>query len=146
MPVTDSFGLNPDGLPSRRGPVPLDSIAQFETKVAPYDIREGFFEGGVINAVLKSGTNQFHGTAFYTYNDNSMNGTRSKNLVVPNLKTKSKDYGAEISGPIIKDRLFFMVAGERVRATQPITYTYQAHHPRRDAPTGHLDRKQRLMA
>ncbi|HJP68699.1 MAG TPA: TonB-dependent receptor [Sphingomicrobium sp.] len=127
VPVTDSFGLNPDGLPSRRGPVPLDSIAQFETKEAPYDIREGFFEGGVINAVLKSGTNQFHGTAFYTYNDNSMNGHENKNLTVPNLKTKSQDFGAEISGPIIKDRLFFMVAGERVRATQPISYSYGAN-------------------
>ena len=127
VPVTDSFGLNPDGLPSRRGPVPLDSIAQFETKEAPYDIREGFFEGGVINAVLKSGTNQFHGTAFYTYNDNSMNGHENKGLVIPNLKTKSQDFGAEISGPIIKDKLFFMVAGERVRATQPISYSYGAN-------------------
>src|SRR5437764_753427 len=124
VPITDSFGLNPDALPSRRGPVPLDAIGQFETKVAPFDIREGFFEGGVINAVLKSGTNQFHGTAFFTYNDNTMNGHHNKNLVVPNLKTRSKDYGAEISGPIIKDRLFFMVAGERVRATLPITYSY----------------------
>lgn len=124
VPVTDSFGLNPDGLPSRRGPVPLDSIAQFQTKEAPYDIREGFFEGGVINAVLKSGTNAFHGTAFYTYNDNSLNGHQTKAVTVPNLKTKSQDFGAEISGPIIKDRLFFMVAGERVRATQPITYTF----------------------
>jgi outer membrane receptor for ferrienterochelin and colicin len=129
VPVTDSFGLNPDGLPSRRGPVPLDSIAQFQTKEAPYDVREGFFEGGVINAVLKSGTNQFHGTAFYTYNDNTMNGHRNKNLVVPNLKTKSQDFGAEIAGPIIKDRIFFMVAGERVRATQPISYSYQATIP-----------------
>jgi outer membrane receptor for ferrienterochelin and colicin len=124
VPITDSFGLNPDALPSRRGPVPLDAIAQFETKVAPFDIREGFFEGGVINAVLKSGTNKFHGTAFFTYNDNTMNGHENKNLVVPNLKTQSKDYGAEISGPIIKDRLFFMIAGERVRATLPITYSY----------------------
>lgn len=129
VPITDSFGLNPDALPSRRGPVPLDAIAQFETKVAPYDIREGFFEGGVINAVLKSGTNQFHGTAFYTYNDNSLNGHKNKNLIVPNLKTKSQDYGAQIAGPIIKDRLFFMVAGERVRATLPITYSYQATIP-----------------
>jgi outer membrane receptor for ferrienterochelin and colicin len=124
VPITDSFGLNPDALPSRRGPVPLDAIGQFETKVAPFDIREGFFEGGVINAVLKSGTNQFHGTAFYTYNDNTMNGHHNKNLNVPYLKTKSQDYGAEIAGPIIKDRLFFMVAGERVRATLPITYSY----------------------
>ena len=126
VPITDSFGLNPDALPSRRGPVPLDAIGQFETKVAPYDIREGFFEGGVINAVLKSGTNKFHGTAFYTYNDNNLNGHKNKNLVVPNLKTKSQDYGAEISGPIIPDRLFFMIAGERVRATLPVTYTYQS--------------------
>jgi hypothetical protein len=129
VPITDSFGLNPDALPSRRGPVPLDAIAQFETKVAPYDIREGFFEGGVINAILKSGTNKFHGTAFYTYNDNHLNGHENKNLIVPNLKTKSQDYGAELSGPIIKDRLFFMIAGERVRATLPITYSYQAAIP-----------------
>jgi outer membrane receptor for ferrienterochelin and colicin len=129
VPVTDSFGLNPDGLPSRRGPVPLDSIAQFETKEAPYDIREGFFEGGVINAVLKSGGYQFHGTAFYTYNDNTLNGHENKNLTVPNIKTKSQDFGAEISGPILKDRLFFMIAGERVRATQPISYTYTANIP-----------------
>jgi outer membrane receptor for ferrienterochelin and colicin len=129
VPVTDSFGLNPDALPSRRGPVPLDSIAQFETKVAPYDIREGFFEGGVINAVLKSGTNQFHGTGFYTYNDSGLNGHENKNLVVPNLKTRSVDFGAELSGPIIEDKVFFMVAGERVRATQPVTYSYQAAIP-----------------
>ena len=116
VPITDSFGLNPDALPSRRGPVPLDAIAQFETKVAPYDIREGFFLGGVVNAVLKSGTNAFHGTAFYTYNDNNMNGHHAKGLpTLANLKTKSQDYGAEVSGPIIKDRLFFMIAGERVR-------------------------------
>jgi hypothetical protein len=124
VPITDSFGLNPDALPSRRGPVPLDAIGQFETKVAPFDIREGFFLGGVVNAVLKSGTNEFHGTAFYTYNNNNMNGHENKNLIVPNLKTKSQDYGAEIAGPIIKDRLFFMIAGERVRATLPITYTF----------------------
>jgi Carboxypeptidase regulatory-like domain/TonB-dependent Receptor Plug Domain len=125
VPITDSFGLNPDALPSRRGPVPLDAIAQFETKVAPYDVREGFFEGGVINAVLKSGTNQFHGSAFFTYNDNSMNGHQIKNLVVANVKTQSKDFGAELAGPIVKDRLFFMVAGERVRATLPVNYIYQ---------------------
>ena len=129
VPITDSFGLNPDSLPSRRGPVPLDAIAQFETKVAPYDIREGFFAGGVINAVLKSGTNAFHGSAFFTYNDNTLNGHENKNLVVPNLKTQSKDFGAEIAGPIIRDRLFFMIAGERVRATLPITYSYQSTIP-----------------
>lgn len=128
VPITDSFGLNPDGLPSRRGPVPLDAIGQFETKVAPYDIREGFFQGGVTNAVLKSGTNEFHGTGFYSYLDDSMIGKRTKPYLnnptgkVPVSPFKNKDYGAEISGPIIKDKLFFMIAGERVRAATPYPY------------------------
>ena len=133
VPVTDSFGLNPDALPSRRGPVPLDSIGQFETKVAPYDIREGFFEGGVVNAVLKSGNNEFHGTGFYTYNSDKLTGDRTKpfnslnggtdangDVVVPSYK--SRDFGATLSGPIIKDKLFFMISAERVRASLPLAY------------------------
>jgi hypothetical protein len=128
VPITDSFGLNPDALPSRRGPVPLDSIGEFQTKVAPYDIREGFFQGGVINAILRSGTNHFQGTAFFTYNSDELTGSHLKPygsnttgvIVQPNFT--SKDYGVELSGPIIKDRLFFMVAGERVRANLPYSY------------------------
>ncbi len=133
VPLTDSFGLNPDALPSRRGPVPLDSIGQFETKVAPYDIREGFFQGGIVNAILKSGTNEFHGTGFYTYNSDSLTGNRTKpfsslnggsngdgTVTVPHFE--SRDFGATLSGPIIKDKLFFMVSGERVRASLPLAY------------------------
>ena len=130
VPITDSFGLNPDALPSRRGPVPLDAIGQFETKVAPYDIREGFFQGGVVNAILKSGSNQFHGTGFYSYTDDSLVGKKTKayltaggyteNVTVP--KFQNKDYGATLSGPIIKDRVFFMVSAERVRAATPYPY------------------------
>lgn len=125
VPITDSFGLNPDALPSRRGPVPLDSIGEFQTKVAPYDIREGFFQGGVINAILRSGTNSFQGTGFFSENTDGLTGSRLKPYVTnptgvvfqPNFT--SKDYGVELSGPIIKDRLFFMVAAERVRANNP---------------------------
>jgi hypothetical protein len=133
VPLTDSFGLNPDALPSRRGPVPLDSIGQFETKVAPYDIREGFFQGGVVNAILKSGTNSFHGTGFFTYSDDSLNGNKTKPFSSANGGTnadgsvtlppfQSRDFGATLSGPIIKDKLFFMVSAERVRASLPLAY------------------------
>ena len=129
VPITDSFGLNPDALPSRRGPVPLDAIGQFETKVAPYDVREGFFQGGVVNAILKSGTNQFHGTGFYSYTDDSLVGKKTKPYLggtadgtVVQPKFKNRDFGATISGPIIKDRLFFMVSAERVRAATPYPY------------------------
>lgn len=126
VPVTDNFGINPDGLPTRRSPVPLDAIGQFQTKVAPYDVREGNFQGGAINAILKSGTNEFHGTGFYARSSDGLTGTKTKagpgvpTGVVTLPKFKYENYGAEISGPIIKDKLFFMVAGERIRAGTPI--------------------------
>lgn len=131
VPITDSFGLNPDGLPSRRGPVPLDAIGQFETKVAPYDIREGFFQGGVSNAILKSGTNEWQGTGFFTFSSDELTGKQTKPYILnptgrinqPNFT--SKDFGAQLSGPIIKDKLFFMVAGERVRAARPVAFGTQ---------------------
>ena len=127
VPVTDNFGLNPDGLPTRRSPIPFDAIGQFQTKVAPYDVREGNFQGGAINAILKSGTNSFQGTGFYAYSDDSLTGKRTKpgpgvaadgRISIPDFKYEN--YGAQISGPIIKDRLFFMIAGERIRANTPI--------------------------
>ncbi|MBS0504935.1 MAG: carboxypeptidase regulatory-like domain-containing protein [Proteobacteria bacterium] len=126
VPVTDNFGINPDGLPTRRSPVPFDAIGQFQTKVAPFDVREGNFQGGAINAILKSGTNEFHGTGFYAYSSDELTGKKTKagpgvptgRVTIPNFKYQN--YGAEISGPIIQDKLFFMVAGERIRAGTPI--------------------------
>lgn len=126
VPVTDNFGLNPDGLPTRRSPIPLDAISQFQTRVAPYDVRDGNFQGGTINAILKSGTNEFHGTGFYAYSSDELTGKKTKagpgvptgKVTIPNFKYEN--YGAEISGPIIPDKLFFMVSGERIRAGTPI--------------------------
>jgi hypothetical protein len=126
VPVTDNFGLNPDGLPTRRSPVPFDAIGQFQTKVAPYDVREGNFQGGAINAILKSGTNEFHGTGFYAYSDDGLTGKETKagpgvpsgRVSLPDFKFEN--YGAQLSGPIIKDKLFFMIAGERIRTNTPI--------------------------
>jgi hypothetical protein len=126
VPISDNFGLNPDGLPSRRSPIPLDAIGQFQTKVAPYDAREGNFQGGAINIVLRSGGNDFQGTAFYSYTDDGLSGKKTKagpgiptgQITLPQFK--SEDYGVELSGPIIKDKLFFMVAAERIRAATPI--------------------------
>jgi hypothetical protein len=126
VPITDSFGLNPDGLPSRRSPIPFDAIGQFQAKVAPFDIREGNFQGGSINVVLRSGSNKFQGTGFFAYSADELNGTKTKAgpgiptgvVTLPNYTYKN--FGVELSGPIIKDRLFFMIAGERLRAELPI--------------------------
>ncbi len=114
----DDFGLNNGGLPTNRGPVPFDAIEQLAVKVAPYDITEGNFQGGAINVVLRSGTNRFRGSAFFTYTDDNLTGDRTKNRVL-SLNFDSKQYGGVLSGPIIKDKLFFMVAYEKTDEVTP---------------------------
>ncbi|HEX8217375.1 MAG TPA: carboxypeptidase regulatory-like domain-containing protein [Allosphingosinicella sp.] len=115
---SDDFGLNNGGLPTSRGPVPFDAIEQFAVRVAPYDVSEGDFQGGAINVVLRSGTNDFHGSAFFTHSDDSLTGSRTRGQDI-DLEFRSRQYGALIAGPIIRDRLFFMFAYERTDETDP---------------------------
>ena len=114
----DDFGLNNGGLPTNRGPVPLEAIEQFSVKVAPFDITEGNFQGGAINVVLRSGGNKFRGSGFFTYTDESLTGDSTRGVGV-NLTLESKQYGGILSGPIVKDKLFFMVAYERTEESIP---------------------------
>lgn len=116
--LSDDFGLNNGGLPTSRGPVPFDAIEQFSVKVAPFDIAEGDFQGGAINVVVRSGTNKFHGSAFYTTTNEDLTGNKSRN-VSTQFDLKSQNFGGLLAGPIIKDKLFFMVAYERARDSFP---------------------------
>ncbi len=115
---SDDFGLNNGGLPTSRGPVPFDAIEQLSVKVAPYDIAEGDFQGGAINVVLRSGTNRFSGSAFFTYTDEKLTGDRTRGRNVA-LNFDSKQYGGILAGPIIKDKLFFMVGYEKTEESDP---------------------------
>ena len=119
--VGDTFGLNSDANPTNRGPVPFDAIGQFSVSIAPYDIRQGNFLGGVIDTTLKSGTNTFTGTGFYSQSTDGLQGDRigSNRITLP--KYKSETYGATIAGPLIKDKLFFMVSAERNTDPRPLS-------------------------
>jgi hypothetical protein len=117
--LSDDFGLNNGGLPTSRGPVPFDAIEQLSVKVAPYDIEEGDFQGGAINVVLRSGTNRFTGSAFYTFLNEDLTGDRIRGVPVA-LDFKSEQYGGFLSGPIIPGKLFFAVAYERLKEGDPV--------------------------
>ncbi|WP_288456050.1 carboxypeptidase regulatory-like domain-containing protein [uncultured Sphingomonas sp.] len=119
--VGDNFGLNSDANPTGRGPIPFDAIAQFSVSIAPYDVRQGNFQGGAIDTVLKSGTNSFSGTGFYSQSRDEWQGKKigTTNFPVPDYN--SETYGATLSGPIIADKLFFMVSAERNTDPRPLS-------------------------
>ena len=114
----DPFGLESGGLVSARGPVPLDAIGEFSVEVAPVDIQQGFFQGGAINTQLKSGSNRFTFLGGAYYQDDNLRGDRADNLVRTGA-FESQVYTAQVTGPIIKDKLFFAVTYERTRDTVP---------------------------
>ena len=114
----DPFGLEAGGLASARGAVPLDAIGEFSVEVAPVDIQQGGFQGGAINTQLKSGSNKFTAQAFFTYSSDSLAGDTTRG-VTRVRDFESKIFGAQITGPIIEDKLFFAVTWERLRDTTP---------------------------
>ncbi len=126
----DDFGLNGNGYPSQRSPISLDVIEQISVQTAPFDVSYGGFKGGQINIVTKSGTNEFHGGAFYEFKDNSLIGSSyvddDGDTVEPGVKDSpfsEKVWGVSMQGPIIQDKLFFSIAYEKLKKTQPNKYT-----------------------
>lgn len=119
----DDFGLNKNGYPGRRTPISLDAIEQMVVNVAPFEVTYGDFQGGSINIVTKSGTNEFHGSAFYFRADDSLAGDKSEGGSL-NIGEFSEDsYGFTLGGPIIQDKLFFFAAYEKFDSTKPYQFT-----------------------
>ena len=119
---SDRFGLNStNGLPggSTGGRlVPIDAVKEVQVNLTPTDVRLGNFAGVLVNAVTKSGTNDFAGGATFTYRNPSL--ARDTSFVrTGNLR--QKQYGFFLGGPIIKDRLHFFTALERQERDQPNT-------------------------
>jgi len=111
--VQDDFGLNLGGLPSLRGIVSLEAIGQLAIKTAPFDVGQGNFTGGAIDAVLKSGTNEIHAVAYGSIGGNSLTGRNLRGAVIPEALA-FRNYGFFASGPIIKDKLFIALNYERL--------------------------------
>lgn len=123
----DVFGLNDsgqNGTGAGGNPISMDAIEQVQVVASPFDVRQSGFTGGAINAITKSGTNKFTGTAFGYYTDENMysrwNQLTGKEDKLTNQATKT--YGFTFGGPIIKDKLFFFGSVERKIKEYPATY------------------------
>ncbi|MGF1455406.1 MAG: TonB-dependent receptor domain-containing protein [Alphaproteobacteria bacterium] len=109
----DPFGLNGTGFAGRNViPLPFDSIREVSVEFAPFDVQYGQFTGCNINAVTKSGTNEFHGSAFAVFNSSGLTGSRLEDRDLDFAEFRDYNWGASLGGPIIKDKLFFYVAYE----------------------------------
>ncbi|WP_115717501.1 TonB-dependent receptor [Gallaecimonas mangrovi] len=111
--VNDDFGLNGNGYPTQASPISLDAVDQIAVEVAPFDASEGGYAGGHINAVTKSGTNEFHGSLAYEYMSDSLAGTPENEGEDVPLDFKRDTYSLTLGGPIIKDKLFFFTSYQK---------------------------------
>ncbi|MFT6735440.1 MAG: hypothetical protein ACJAS9_003648 [Polaribacter sp.] len=119
----DDFGLNKNGYPGRRTPISLDAIEQLEVNIAPYDVTYGDFQGGSVNIVTKSGTNDFTGSAFYYRSDDSLIGDKSKGEDLNIGSFEEDTFGFTLGGPIIKDKLFFFASYEKFESISPYQFS-----------------------
>ena len=117
--INDAFGLNASGLQSFFNPLSLETVEQFSISVSPYDVRQSGFTGAAVNAVTRSGTNQFHGSIYGFYSDQKYAGKDFVGLLAGTEPLdERKTWGATIAGPIWQDHLFFFGNYEKFHRNQ----------------------------
>ncbi len=136
----DIYGLGTTGMTgslTEANPIPLDALNAVTISTSSVDVRESGFTGGVIKAVTRSGDNEFKGSAYSYFNNETFWGsTPGKNYKErKNLTDQITNiFGATFGGPLIKDKLFLFIAGEFNRNVTPST-----NHPGSGASALTLD-------
>ncbi|SEE62465.1 carboxypeptidase regulatory-like domain-containing protein [Prevotella sp. lc2012] len=112
----NNFGLS-DKLPGGGNPISIDAIEELQVVISPYDVRQTNFIGGGVNAITKSGTNTFKGSAYIYHQNENLRGDAVKRQQILNAREKDQKttYGFTLGGPIIKNKLFFFVNGEMIK-------------------------------
>ncbi|MBK8566528.1 MAG: TonB-dependent receptor [Saprospiraceae bacterium] len=118
----NSFGLaGAPGGQTNSSPISLEAIDEIQINLAPYDVRQGGFTGAGVNAVTRSGTNQFEGSVFYNTRSESLAGDKADTTTIAKNDFSIKQTGFRLGGPIIQNKLFFFVNAEIERRDDPAT-------------------------
>ncbi len=107
----NAFGIG-SNLPAGGSPISLDALDQISVSTTPFDVRQSGFTGGAINAVTKSGNNNFYASAYSYFNNVHLRGHKVGDYLLSRNQDHTSVYGLSIGGPIIKNKLFFFVNGE----------------------------------
>lgn len=112
----NNFGLNPK-LPGGGSPISIDAIEEMQVVISPFDVRQTNFIGGGVNAITKSGTNTFKGTAYVYHKNENLRGDAigGEQITGARAKDRTTTYGFTLGGPIVKNKLFFFVNYEYVK-------------------------------
>lgn len=120
--VNDRFGLGATGAAGGQAggkPIGYEAVKEYQVLLAPYDVRQGNFTGALINAITKSGGNDWFGSAFGFFRDQSLAGDPLSDSEFSNYQ-----FGGSIGGPIVRDQAFFFGNAEFQIATTPATGPY----------------------
>jgi hypothetical protein len=112
----NNFGLS-SALPGGGNPISIESIEELQVVIAPYDVRQTNFIGGGVNAITKSGTNNFKGSAYTYHRNENMRGDAVNGMQIAGARAvdRNTSYGFTFGGPIIKNKLFLFVNGEMAK-------------------------------
>ncbi len=132
--TSDAFGYSPGGLGG--GFLGVEALREFEIMTSNYTAEFGHGGGAIINAVTKSGTNQFHGSAFEFLRNSAMDARNFFDLNANKLPFKRNQFGASLGGPIIKDRAFIFGSYEGLRRREGVPTLFNV--PSLDARMGNL--------
>lgn len=116
--ASDTFGLEGNNMPTRRQPVSMEAIEAINVDLANYDVTITGATGAVVDAVTKSGTNEFHGSVYGYYRDGDWFGDDPTGAPF-NGFTKEETYGMTLGGPLLKDKLFFFANYEKFKQAAP---------------------------
>lgn len=109
----NNFGLS-EKLPGGGSPISIDAIEELQVVISPYDVRQTNFIGGGVNAITKSGTNTFKGSAYVYHRNENMRGNQVAGTEIAGARDRDRNttYGFTLGGPIVKNKLFFFVNTE----------------------------------
>ena len=107
----NAFGIG-SNLPAGGAPISLDALEQMSVNITPFDVRHSGFTGGAINAVTKSGSNEFHASVYDYYTSQAVRGYKVEGEDLNKTDFLDNTVGFTVGGPIVKNKLFFFVNAE----------------------------------
>lgn len=114
----NNFGIG-GNLPANGSPISIDAIEELTVNLTPFDVRQSGFVGGAVNAVTRSGSNEFKGSVYSFFRNQNFLGNNVGAENFTKQSTNIKQYGFRLGGPIIKDKLFFFINAEKGDEVNP---------------------------